>query len=498
MHLHFLRPFTHQLCLKGCILFLLCGFSYTHLEATPVSEAETRLIAQRWQAANPHLLKSTDEPTLSEITTTSGSLLFRKLAYSSGEALFIAANKRLPPVLAILPRGRISATHPLLRHLKADVEARLHEQPATVDSAWNDCLSLPPDSSQKPLLYVFDATRWDKELNHWNQESFNRYGQWEEGTLYNRYTPEHYMAGCVAIAGSAIQQFYAFPTAQRAYTNTTCVVYDAAFHPHPRTLHTRPGAYNWSILPKQWEKPQALTEEQKELIARIAANSGVITGTHYAPTASGGSTYFLMEGLRLGAGYATGMEYCPTATTPLRNFLDKLLYAQLRCGAPCVLDLGGKAGNHAVVATGIAQDHLQTVYTRLFFGWGGSGDVWYALPTTGTFHSILGVGTFISTDGAFLPIYGTLTHADGTPAANYPMTIAGQPTTTDAAGHFAVRIIPTQSVAICADTLTSTLTLDAALLHRAAIEPWAFENPNAVSTDALLQALPSPITLTLR
>jgi hypothetical protein len=470
----------------------------TLLNARPVTEAETTHIATQWLRANPHLLTVSGDATLTEVKSKSGALLLRKVAYPSGGALLVAADTRLPPVIAALPRGRISQTHPTMLHVKADVEARLQELPQTDDDAWQTLLSDTPTQPITHPLYVFDATRWEGELDHWNQESFNRYGKWEEGTLYNRYTPEKYMVGCVAIAGSAIQQFYAFPAEQCAYTNTFCAVYGEDMRPQFRPLQTRPGAYDWQLLPKRWQKSQTLTEAQSELLARIAANSGVITGTHYASTASGGSTYFLMEGLRRGAGYATGMEYCPTNTTQMHDFLSNLLYAQLRCGAPCVLDLGGKAGNHAVTAVGIAEDHHDTPYTRIFFGWGGSGDVWYALPTRGSFHGILGVGTFVSTDGAFLPIYGTLLNDDGTPAKHHALTIAGQTTTTDAKGRFATRIKPMPNVTLTAGDVSTTLTLDADLLSRAAVESWALDNnPRAVSTDALLNALPQPITLRL-
>ncbi|MBQ9694730.1 MAG: C10 family peptidase, partial [Kiritimatiellae bacterium] len=477
-------PFRGYFRSLSLSIFLLAACSWMHtLTARPVTTAETQKAAQHWLYANPHLLRVSGDASLTDITTASGQILLRKVLYPSGGALLITADTRLPPILAILSRGRISPTHPLIRHLKADVIARLKELPDTDDAAWAPLLAEQPPAPAIQPLYVFDAERWDGELNHWNQESFNRYGQWEEGTLYNRYTPEHYMAGCVAIAGSAIQQFYAFPTEQAAYTNAFCAVYDADLKPQFRPLQTRPGPYHWEILPKSWQKNQPLTEEQRELIARIAANSGVITGTHYAATASGGSTYFLMEGLRSGAGYATGMEYCPTPTTPMTPFLSGLLYAQLRCGAPCVLDLGGKAGNHAVVATGIAEDHQPTTSTRLFYGWGGSGDAWYALPSKGSFHGILGIGTLVSTDGACIPITGTLLQQDGTPAAHHPITIAGTPHTTDGAGRFATRIAPTPSVTIRAGTHHTTLTLNADLLHRATTEPWATPNPNAVTTD---------------
>jgi hypothetical protein len=124
--------------------------------------------------------------------------------------------------------------------------------------------------------------------------------------------------------------------------------------------------------------------------------------------------------------------------------------------------------------------------------------VWYALPTRGSFHGILGVGTFVSTDGAFLPIYGTLLNDDSTPAKHHVLTIAGQTTTTDANGRFATRIKPMPNVTLTAGDVTTTLTLDADLLSRAAVESWALDNnPRAVSTDALLNALPQPITLRL-
>lgn len=478
-------------------LFCLILFA-TSLHARPVTEAEATLVANQWLRANPHLLQASGEPTYTAIQAPQGETLLHKLHYPTGGALFIAADTRLPPVLAALPRGRISATHPMLSHLKADIKARLEDPTTTTDHPAWEKLNVRHHLSPTPYPLIVFNPRWQGELDHWNQESFNRYGKWEEGTLYNRYTPNKYMVGCVAIAGSAIQQFYAFPKEQGPYTNDFCAVYDHDLRPQFLPLQTRPGAYAWEILPKTWQKPQTLTEEQSELLARIAANSGVITGTHYASTASGGSTYFLMEGLRRGAGYATGMEYCPTPTTEINHFLSQLLYAQLRCGAPCVLDLGGKAGNHAVVAVGYGEDHLNTPYTRIFFGWGGSGDVWYALPTQGGFHSILGIGTLLSTHGANIPIYGRLLRTDGTPAKNTPLKIAEQTITTDGSGYFATRIPPMATVTIQAGTNTTTLTLDADLLQRAGTEPWAAPNPKAVSTDALLNALPQPLLLKLQ
>jgi hypothetical protein len=483
--------------IRNCILLIFGCLSMGFLIARPVTETETITVATQWLRANPHLLQITGEPTLAEMTSSTGEILLRKVSYPSGNALFIAADTRLPPVLAILPRNRISPTHPMLRHLQADIEERLKTAPLSPHANWAELLAASPLSPMVFPLYVFNESRWVGELDHWNQESFNRYGTWEEGTLYNRYTPHHYMVGCVAIAGSAIQQFYAFPKEQRPYRNDFCAVYDENLRPQQTPLETRPGTYHWDILPKKWEKQQSLTAAQTELIARIAANSGVITGTHYAAHASGGSTYFLMDGLRQGAGYATGMEYCPTPTTSISAFLSNLLYAQLRCGVPCVLDLGGKAGNHAVVATGLAEDHQHTPYTRLFFGWGGSGDVWYALPSQGSFHAILGVGTLLSVKGEFLPIYGRLLQPNGQPAPHHPITIAEQTITTDASGYFATRIAPTDTVTLRAGSTTHTLTLNADLLRRAATEPWAIPNPNAVSTDDLLNALPPAITLRL-
>lgn len=88
-------------------------------------------------------------------------------------------------------------------------------------------------------------------------------------------------------------------------------------------------------------------------------------------------------------------------------------------------------------------------------------------------------------------------HADGSPAKGVGVTIGANRVVTDAAGRFATRIEPIESVTIEAAGATMTLTLDADCLRRAAVEPWAVENPRAVSTEALLRALPQPITLRL-
>ena len=56
-------------------------------------------------------------------------------------------------------------------------------------------------------------------LTHWNQSSWNNYGAWADGTVYDRYTPNHYVVGCVAVTGAARGTRTLCPAARRERRN---------------------------------------------------------------------------------------------------------------------------------------------------------------------------------------------------------------------------------------------------------------------------------------
>lgn len=520
--------------------------------ARPVSLTEAATAAVTWAKQNTRLGDYSGTPVVSAVPAGTDSPLYYQANFPSGGTLILSPDTRITPVLAAIPyvkKGKISARHPFRKFVHSDAESRLdhlktsdpdaQDEQAAVSKRWEKLLA-GTVTEEKPALFVYDSTRWERELNHWNQQSFNRYGTWKDGELYDRYTPNHWYAGCVAIAGSAIQQFYRFPKTIPEWKNGFCAIYaPKATRPTMTEMPTRAGDYDWDTLPKTWTDGIELTEAQKELIGRIAYNSGVLTGTHYAAHGSGGSSYFLANNLRKVAGFPTGMEYCPPpgGGLPPGKFLSALLYSQLRCGAPCILDMGSKTYNHATVANGIAEDQSGTIFTHIFFGWGGEADVWYSLPVNGSYATLLGVVTFLSTDGNFLPIYGTVTHPDGTPAGGIQVQIGDRTTVTDAAGNYALRIalpkMPQHTVTVQAGdrtpeadatgnyTLRVTLpdapqhtvtirigdrkrdlTLRADRLLDATREEWALfmrkeRNPKSLLVQELLPLLPGPVSLTL-
>lgn len=491
------------------------------LVARPVSLTEATTAAVTWAKQNTRLGDYSGEPVVTAIPADAEAPLYYQATFPSGGTLILSTDTRITPIYAAIPytkKGKISPKHPFRKFVHSDAESRLSllnttnpkalDEQAAVSKHWERLLA-GTVTEEKPALFVYDATRWEEELNHWNQQSFNRYGIWEDGDLYDRYTPNHWYVGCVAIAGSAIQQFYRFPTSIPEWENGFCAIYKAGEkRPTMTALPTRAGDYDWALLPKKWHEGIELTEAQKELIGRIAYNAGILTGTHYAAHGSGGSSYFLANNLRSVVGFPTGMEYCPPPKggLPPGDFLTQLLYNQLRCGAPCILDMGSKTYNHATVANGIAEDQSGTTFTHIFFGWGGEADVWYSLPVNGSYATLLGVVTLLSTDGNFLPIYGTVTHADGSPADGVSVRVGDRTTVTDAAGHYALRIalpnVPQHTVSIQVGEQKRDLTLQAERLLDATREEWALfmrkeRNPKSLLVQELLPLLPGSISFTL-
>ena len=136
---------------------------------------------------------------------------------------------------------------------------------------------------------------------------------------------------------------------------------------------------------------------------------GVCLGMSYKSGGSGASISMLATVLREKYGFADARYVYSIGA----SHYEKLIYAQVRCGYPVVLSISG-AGGHAVLAVGYGEDADAAAYTRVFMGWGGSGDAWYALPNVEDFTTLDGVVTMIGTTTATVPVCGRVVDANGT------------------------------------------------------------------------------------
>jgi len=262
---------------------------------------------------------------------------------------------------------------------------------------------------------VVDGFEENGRYTHWNQSTV------DGRNVYNYYTPEKAVCGCVATAGAAILQFF-------NCTNDVGVVVGAPTYgammdsagnyrndvgPCNRTI---PGAIDWSILPATSyggtnATTDVLTDECRKLLGRVTYNIGVLVNMAWdlagPGTESGSHVKYLVDAFKQ-FGFKTSrcVEYSKDTKTDGKEFF-KTIYAQLWCGAPVVLGVDGPPGGHAVVGCGYARDPDGDEFCRVFMGWSGKDDAWYRFPKVQEFNIVDYATTMIGyQDDAVVPVYG--------------------------------------------------------------------------------------------
>ena len=501
--------------------------------ANQVAPDLARRVAAAWSAENAALAPDFGEALDAvPVTDANGLLLWYEVPTAGGGCLVVAPDTDLEPVIAAIPdyEGGIPEGHPLRALLEADMRQRLSvldgapvlrtatraATPAASSATsaevaaaktlagrkWArlaDDASLAPaeerDGRDAPLVFASsDAAatparvysfidEWKRpKLTHWNQNGWNSFGSWD--SVYDLYTPNHYPCGCVATAGAALLQFFNVTTAP-SFSNV-CYVDGAK-----TTLTTKGGTYDWSKLPTTWDLNQTLTDEQKDILGRATYDMGVCLGMSYESDGSGAPISTLATVLREKYGFADAR--CVYGLDA--SHYEKLIYAQVRCGYPVVLSIWNNSIGHAVLAVGYGEDADAAAYTRVFMGWGGSGDAWYALPNVSAFTTLDGIVTMIGTTTATVPVCGRVTDENGTgdgfasvsrynSSASYTTVMANE------LGAWGTRVSPTLASAarkVACKGVTRTYSIGSS----------AATGQSYYTADTLCAALPDILTLTV-
>ncbi len=374
---------------------LLATLFALNLTARPVTQDEATLAAKAWvDRATPLRLENAQVQAIEAVPTERGDTLYYKVLLNNRHVLILSSDTHITPVVAVIEHHRlkIPASHPLLELLHGDLsrrhavfvtaaaspEHRTNLTLATLvtqhQAQWDALLSCtpPPHPTHSPAI----LGGWERggRLTHWYQESYNAYGDWEPGTVYDRHTPQHAPTGCVATAGAALLEFFRVPEGPSGLTRT------CRLSGEPITLATKGGRYDWALLPA-WRKGVEVSEEARELLGRVSYDVGVCTGTWYDPRMSGSTPYSLARALP--EVFGIHVTYLQGAAQGDKKLIAaQHIYPQVRKGAPVVLGLMGTHSGHAAIAVGYAEDGFKTPFTRLFMGWGSRYDTWYALPET--------------------------------------------------------------------------------------------------------------------
>ncbi len=481
---------------------ILCVFVATLAllaQATPVTSSQAKQAARAWAQRNG-AFAGEDAVVASSaavaVTNADGVKLWYYVAMANGSCLVVSPVTELEPVIACLENvdatAGLPAGHPMRAMLERDMADRLKKLGLyTPASPGPTLLGASPAAAtpEDPVMAAWaeeGKAKWARlaggtggvqlmatkeegivdidtqiavvkgfgkgeALTHWNQ------GNAGGGNCYNYYTPNNAVCGCVATMMSAIMQYFAVTGGPTGVTGVLPATYkgsdkDADGNP----FVTLGGTYDWGCLTNSDESAKttradynSLTETQRKLLGRVAYDAGVAIGMAWTDGESGAQTIKVAEAFRK----VFGFKDARAVSGPTEDQYAKLIYHQCMAGAPVGLSIHteGQSGGHAVVAVGYGEDADGVPRTRIFTGWGGSGDGWYALPyiTTASvpgggnhvFDVIAGVITMIGYDSdETVPVVG---HVDA-PGEAIEVPGAATDTTIFASdlGYFGTRVAP--------------------------------------------------------
>ena len=362
------------------------------------AQAETKSRAAPRRAVAPNAAKRRMRPKgapTGNVRTCSqdGTNLFHLVALDGGGFVTVSADDSMPPILGFSPSGDLpdaDPANPFWSLVGGDAEAAASSGKGNVDRMGKGHLrrfavadstvsrsvaSTIRSSAVNPINSAggLDDLRIEPLVkSEWHQSYVG------SKKVYNYYTPNSYVCGCVATAMAQLMRFHKFPTASVKSQTFTCYTNDVAV-----SLTMKGGTYNWDNMPLV---PQtSITDAQREAIGRICYDAGVAMRMAYNTTANGGSGAFVPfahDPLRNVFGYANAQSYTVNYTESISEEQIKgAILANLDAGFPVLLGIyGSNAGGHAILADGYGYAD-GTLYCHLNMGWSGSYDYWYSLPS---------------------------------------------------------------------------------------------------------------------
>ena len=360
---------------------------------------------------------------------------------AAGGFVVMSADDRLDPVLVIAPTGSFDDTPgtPLYDMLSGDVAKRLEAAEsagAARSDGWAELLS---GGSASQIAYSGVSSINDVRVeplvqSKWSQSTVG------DKNVYNYYTPNNYVCGCVATAGAQIMRYHRYPTTSVAQVTRTCYVDGTS-----TSKSTIGGVFDWSDMPLV--PTSSIADEECEAIGHLCYDLGVAIYMGWASSGSGTGGYCLKDAFLDVFGYQNAIAYELYNSNVSATVIKNAFLANFDAGYPIEMAIEGPYGGHSIVGDGYGYSGSE-LYVHLNMGWGGSEDAWYNLPDIGTGYSysiVYGAVYNIFPDGTGDLITGRVLDESGTPVAGASVqalngaAVAGT-AKTSASGVYALRV----------------------------------------------------------
>ena len=450
-----------RLTVSLSILILLAAAGSLCARVTTPQEAH--LVVAGWLSGNVEpfgMPLGRDIVDVETFTGVAGEPIYYIVRLSRAGSVIVSADDLVEPILGFGEGQEYepSADDPLTALVTSDVTGRMAEaysQPTgqlqtqsvtTAQAKWHDLI----DRASRPgselgiagVQTISDVRVPPLLKTHWAQGSVCA------DYCYNYYTPNHYLAGCVATAMAQVIYYHRHPA-----TGVGRRSFLFSITGDNQTAYTRGGdgaggPYRWDDM--ALSPGCSTTETQRQAIGALCYDAGLAVRMEYGPKVSLADAFSVAPKLSSVFRFSNAVNGASNGKN-LGTSLMTMINPNLDAEYPVILTITG-SGGHAVVADGYGYDlsaSTRTLYHHLNMGWGGSGDIWYNLPHVDKYDTVAACAYNLFPEGEGEIVSGRVTDASGRPVAGAAVR-ATSPTgvyeaTTNARGIYALAKLPSAS-----------------------------------------------------
>ncbi|MCL5019908.1 MAG: C10 family peptidase [Patescibacteria group bacterium] len=298
--------------------------------------------------------------------------------------IIVAPDDNINPIIGYSENSNFSAKpseqNALLYLIQRDMTNRIKliqkgyassQEMFSAQNTWVGLLSNYDEKGNLASLKKIDNPAYDVSIGPllsttWGQDSVSIGSSY--ANAFNYYTPNRWVCGCVATAGSQILKYYNWPssgTGSHSYVHSTAGTLSANFGT---------AVYSWSDMVNLYGSSSTLA--QRQAVGLITSHFGIAVDMNYG-SASSGSYVFDAANAFLNYFRSTG-TYLKSS---ISNFYDRI-YTNITTNKPLMLGMTATSGGgHAVVVDGVQHNNTgnTTKYYHINFGWEGTSDAWYNL-----------------------------------------------------------------------------------------------------------------------
>lgn len=374
-------------------VFVVVLFLASACFAAPVSPEQAKLAVQGWQVLDKapmgvemqsNTVQSVEAHALSE-----GDAAYYIISLSGGGFVAVAGDDLVEPIIAFNKSGSFDADsdNPLFVLLEQDMRGR---QAKARSMTGMDMSTSAESGANKRWTSLLNAAAMAAQGLDMATPSISDVrvaslvdSRWDQSTVfgmnvYNYYTPNNYVCGCVATAMSQLIRYHSYPTTGVGTASYTIYVDGSSTTRALRGGDGSGGAYSWSdmvLVPDS-----SITTAQRQAIGALTHDAGLSVNMDYASGGSGTDTLKAGVGLVNTFGYANADRGYNFGNNFAGTALNKMVNPNLEADLPVLLGITGSLGGHAIVCDGYGYED-STMYHHLNLGWSGGCDAWYNLPT---------------------------------------------------------------------------------------------------------------------